>query len=218
MDAPESTLAFRKCKECGQEKPLIKENFRPHTVKGKIYFEYECRKCGNARSLQWYRENLEHAQAVGRARYKANVEKYRQEGRDDYRRNRSARRAQAAKRRRENLELVRAQDREIAKRWRAAHPFEASEWARVQRARKRAAKTAPVTQQQIEKLFESQKGRCAICKRKIAMNAKHIDHINPLSKGGEHNIKNLQLTCAICNLQKRGDDPILFMQKRGFLL
>jgi len=46
----------------------------------------------------------------------------------------------------------------------------------------------------------------------------HIDHYVPLSKGGEHTISNLVVTCAKCNLSKSAKDPIAFANTMGRLL
>lgn len=70
----------------------------------------------------------------------------------------------------------------------------------------------------VQRLVRLQKGRCACCAEKVVPEKFHVDHIMPLSKGGEHNDKNIQLLCGRCNLQKHAKHPIDFMQSRGFLL
>lgn len=67
------------------------------------------------------------------------------------------------------------------------------------------------------KLQKSQKGKCVACKTSIVKKY-HIDHIYPLSKGGSHDDKNLQLLCPTCNRKKNAKHPIDFMQEEGFLL
>jgi 5-methylcytosine-specific restriction endonuclease McrA len=58
-------------------------------------------------------------------------------------------------------------------------------------------------------LFGRDGGRCKICDRKLNKThivphkkAPTIDHIKPLSLGGEHSYKNTQLACFICNSLK----------------
>jgi 5-methylcytosine-specific restriction endonuclease McrA len=46
----------------------------------------------------------------------------------------------------------------------------------------------------------------------------HIDHIQPLSKDGKHELRNLCIACPSCNLRKGDKDPIDFAQRIGKLL
>lgn len=52
-----------------------------------------------------------------------------------------------------------------------------------------------------QKLFKLQNGICNGCHSKLKDNA-HIDHILPLSRGGENIDGNVQLLCPYCNLSK----------------
>ena len=61
----------------------------------------------------------------------------------------------------------------------------------------------------LPKLFIRDEGRCQICGRELSFtgnpNGKYypsIDHIIPLSKGGKHEWKNVQLACRKCNTIK----------------
>ncbi|KAA1013015.1 HNH endonuclease [Paraburkholderia panacisoli] len=45
----------------------------------------------------------------------------------------------------------------------------------------------------------------------------HIDHYEPLSKGGEHRISNLVIACPTCNLRKNAKDPLEFAASVGRL-
>ena len=58
-------------------------------------------------------------------------------------------------------------------------------------------------------LFNRDGERCQICHRKLNLKrevphplAATIDHIIPLSLGGEHSYKNTQLSCFMCNSLK----------------
>lgn len=69
----------------------------------------------------------------------------------------------------------------------------------------------------VEKLFKSQRGKCACCTQPMGDNF-HRDHIMPLALGGPNTDDNIQLLCQTCNLQKGAKHPVAFMQQRGFLL
>ena len=64
-------------------------------------------------------------------------------------------------------------------------------------------------------IFERDKWTCKICGCKTPKrqrgtynsNAPELDHILPLSKGGEHKISNVQCACRKCN-QIKGDKPL----------
>lgn len=44
--------------------------------------------------------------------------------------------------------------------------------------------------------------KCMYCKDVISLYTAEIDHIHPLSKGGDHYLYNIVLTCGICNRRK----------------
>jgi CRISPR/Cas system Type II protein with McrA/HNH and RuvC-like nuclease domain len=54
-----------------------------------------------------------------------------------------------------------------------------------------------------KKVYERDKGICQICGKKVDENDYHVDHIFPISKGGdEWDMNNLQCSCPECNLKK----------------
>ena len=213
----DSTLEMRKCKTCGQEKPLSVDFFRIYLRKGRRYMDYQCRSCDSQRAKEWNRKNSQHVSARDREKYWSDPQKARAEGSATYWRTREKRLAHAAVRRNgPEGDHMRALDAEKARRWRAAHPLEAQIGPNKRRALKRSVQVEPVTQKQLDELLAKQKGKCAICKQKLAK--KHLDHIKPLKLGGEHGVKNFQYLCPRCNLSKRQHDPIDYMQTRGYLL
>jgi 5-methylcytosine-specific restriction endonuclease McrA len=77
------------------------------------------------------------------------------------------------------------------------------------RRRRARLKGATVEVFSSKEIFMRDGWRCQICKRKIKKNAKHphpyaptLDHIVPLSRGGTHERKNVQLACSRCNSKK----------------
>ena len=82
---------------------------------------------------------------------------------------------------------------------------------------KRMARKLKKRRQILDYLEKIQKGRCAICRQKIA-GTPHIDHIIPRAMGGSSERSNLQLTCAHCNVSKGAKDPILYAREIGRLI
>lgn len=100
--------------------------------------------------------------------------------------------------------------------WRAGNPEKAAAKDRNQNARRKKAEGhhAP---EDIHRIYDAQNGKCACCKEKVGKKY-HIDHIQPLSKGGSNFAKNVQILCPTCNMSKSNKDPITFMQSLGMLL
>lgn len=69
----------------------------------------------------------------------------------------------------------------------------------------------------IKKLLEYQKYKCVNCYKSVKKSY-HVDHINPLSKGGTNWPENLQILCPTCNLRKNAKDPLVWAQENGRLL
>ena len=66
----------------------------------------------------------------------------------------------------------------------------------------------------LEKIYVKKTFTCYYCRKRHDIKMIHIDHYNPLSKGGKHAIENLVTACASCNLSKSARDPVLFQNER----
>lgn len=99
-------------------------------------------------------------------------------------------------------------EKEKGQEWNESHP----EYSRNKRA-------APgiITPGWVPKLLELQRWTCVVCNVDLRFGY-HIDHVQPIARGGENTDYNLQALCPTCNMQKSDKDPIDFMQSRGFLL
>lgn len=53
-----------------------------------------------------------------------------------------------------------------------------------------------------KRLFKAQDGVCHYCGQPLAYRDMHLDHRQPVSRGGSHHISNLCATCSTCNLEK----------------
>lgn len=72
------------------------------------------------------------------------------------------------------------------------------------------------TANRIKELIKLQKNKCACCKQHLMKY--HVDHIQPISKGGSNSIENIQILCPRCNQTKSNRDPIEFMNMNGYLI
>lgn len=202
-----------KCKSCGICKEKSKNNFRTYIRKGKLYWDLECRKCVSARKVKLRKDYPKEVRAKDAA-YRASNPVGCRRATMTYRERHKEKRT---KWKRENQEKLWKYHREKSKQWYKDNPEKATITAHKSRAKRQSLLVGEITKDQLNKLFASQKFRCAICRQKL-INKKHLDHIMPLSKGGLHEIKNLQYLCPTCNLRKSAIHPIDFMQKLGFLL
>lgn len=109
-----------------------------------------------------------------------------------------------------------AYERKMAKKWRDNNKDKIRVTNRNTKARRNKAK-GKHTKADIDFLHLFQKKKCIVCQ--VSLTKKyHVDHIQPIALGGSNYKTNLQLLCPPCNLNKKAQDPIVFMQSKGFLL
>ena len=83
--------------------------------------------------------------------------------------------------------------------------------------RRTITKTGDVTTQQLQELYENSKF-CYWCNTNLKNKKIHLDHYIPLSKGGQHTLSNLVVSCPHCNHIKSSKDPIEFANSIGRLI
>ncbi len=177
-------MSERECPYCHRIWPDTAEYFRHNYRK--------CRTCDNAQTRVHRQANREQRLEIQRLAYHANPERGRASSLAYYYAHR---------------ERLLEQNRK----WRKAHPDNIHEKRRRRRAKIRVTGT-DVTAAKIEDLKRRSKGKCYWCGKKAK--PIHIDHIKPLSKGGEHSMYNLCVSCATCNCSKKDKTP----QEWGVLL
>ena len=62
-------------------------------------------------------------------------------------------------------------------------------------------------------IYNNAHGRCELCGRKILFEDMTIDHVKPLSMGGEDEVENLACTCYSCNMFKGNIMPDDFLER-----
>ena len=212
------------CTKCNTEKDLIEFGNLSTTKDGKQFRCKECRNLSARESIQ--RGDSNHKEVLKKS-YQKHKEKRLKE-KAEYRENN--RRLLADKQKeyyRENKEEC----IEYQKKYRAYNKERIRDYWKMYRAteqgktvkrnsdhkRRTLTKNGDVTVQQLKELYSTAKN-CYWCNTKLNKNNTHLDHFMPLSKGGEHTLTNLVVSCSTCNLQKNAKDPLEYANKIGRLL
>jgi 5-methylcytosine-specific restriction endonuclease McrA len=169
------------------------------------------------KSRRYYAKNIEQRRADARQWSAENPEKKKAAWAKWYAANREQQVARAVKRNKENPEKSRA----AIKRWEATHPDKMKEiktrWGRnhpeqilasvhVRNVRIRGGITEKFLASEI---FDRDDWICRICHRSIGRHYRFpdglsasLDHVIPISKGGDHTRANVQSTHLRCNMRK----------------
>jgi len=102
----------------------------------------------------------------------------------------------------------------VIKLWQQRNPERFKALVARRRARLAGAE-GHYTAEDIARITEQQKGRCACCRKPRKLT---VDHIIPLTKGGSNWPSNIQMLCQPCNSRKHNRDPIEFSRASGMLL
>lgn len=163
---------------------------------------------------KWQKANPDKMKA-GKKRYRSKPEKKALEKatrKKWYQANTEIEKRKVAEYSKKNAEKVAKKNKE----WRRRNMPKVLAWNRNRKARLKNLEGRH-TKADIGKLFNNQKGKCIVCFKSL-LDGYHVDHIQPMARGGSNWPSNLQLLCPPCNLDKRARDPIEFMQSRGFLI
>jgi len=202
------SIPQKRCTKCGQVFPKTIEYFRLR-CQGK-YYRSECRDCEYQHKLRSQKRNRESANERTRRyreQYPEKDHEYYLAHKDDIkvralRWNQSNRTKRNARLRKNYAE--RSGVREKRQRYYQGHKSQARIHRRQRRMRERLGGQRASTVE-IKALYEQQDGRCGYCGIPIFWDIAgdiHIDHIQPIAKGGGNDIGNLLCTCADCNLSK----------------
>ena len=167
-------------------------------------------------------ENRDRLNDLDRKRYWNNPEKFRAKGKRGYWKDPERAKSRWATyfRKRYLEEEYRKAAQHRTRKWTEDNPEQAARNRRVGASRRRTRELNAVgsfTSQDIAELYAAQNGRCIYCNKQFQQKY-HVDHIQPISRGGTNNRSNLQLLCKPCNLAKHCRDPFVHAQSIGLLL
>lgn len=122
---------------------------------------------------------------------KARRRKYTEDNRDIYR--------EACRKWREGNP---GKQQESTRKYLKANPHKKRQFDRTYRARKLGAEHEPYTADDILSMWHQQDGRCYYCDTPV-FGTYHLDHKQPLSRGGADRLENLCVACPFCNNSKK---------------
>ncbi len=190
------TIKFKVCTECKVEQEL--SCFSKHKRK-KDGLSSQCKSCckkykdiNKEKTAEYYRENKEKRAEYRKQYYKENKEK-------------------TAEYQKLNKDKIVEYNKKYSKtlKGRAINKNNIHK-------RRTVAKEGDVTTNQLSELQSNAKV-CYWCNCNLKKAKIHIDHYIPLSRGGEHTLGNLVVSCATCNIKKNAKDPIEFANSIGKL-
>lgn len=200
MDKPTTNAVVKSCTKCGETKPLTEYHKNPRSSHG---YRTECKVCRSARGKAWREANREKISESDRANHAANREQriaamkaYRESNRE---------RVLAAKK--AYREANRDKIAEDARAYRKANRHIV--YAADLRRRRLLADALQETYRR-EDIFERDAWMCGICGRAIDPQLRFpdpwsssIDHIVPVSRGGNDTRANVQAAHLKCNISKQ---------------
>jgi uncharacterized protein (TIGR02646 family) len=177
------------CRTCGIKQPS--ENFSRDS-KAKDGLLFRCKSC----CKRYHQNNKERVRERWKAYKEANQDALRAYHRQHYAENKDAKKRYQADYRERNAETITEYQRE----WRKAN----AEKKKMQNARHRAqVLKAPGSHSEadIRRMYRDQDGLCAYCE--IPLDGSfHVEHMQPLSRGGSNDWSNIAITCQGCNSRK----------------
>jgi hypothetical protein len=180
-----------------------------------------CLACARVLSKAWYEANKDRAKASMRAWHTNNPEKSKA-GNEAWRKanpekvkamhQTDAHKASVKAWQKANPEKLRA----ATEAWKVKNPLELRIYQSNSRA-KELGIPGKLSSGIVSKLFKLQQGTCPCCRQPLGEDFQ-IDHVVALHNKGANTKENIQLLRAACNGSKRIQDPLSFMQGRGYLL
>jgi len=179
------------CSQCQVEKPLsefYKDKTSQHGIRS------QCKRCYSSRIREYYNKNKEAIHARDRLSYKKNYNKHKK--------NISKKRKIYYNKNRERLNAERCKYSKTQK---------GKEVSAKSSQKRQAAKAgAKIEDFSPQKIFNRDGYICQLCGCKTRPDYKNpyhpkypnLDHIIPLSKGGDHSKINTQCLCRQCNIEK----------------
>ena len=208
--------SVKTCRTCEEEKEVTEFS---KDKKAKDGLQSSCKLCVRA----YYLANRDTIAAYKSQLYKDNKEYLLAYARNYYQDNKEAIAVRSTEHYQDNKEYLTAYAVEYREQHREDLSIKQSTYNRTPKGKlvsknarhKRRAliKLGSVTTIELQQLV-SNSPNCHYCDCEITEGNWHLDHYIPLSKGGLHEIGNLVIACAPCNLRKGATMPEVFIVKQ----
>lgn len=197
---------LRTCTKCKAEYPPTPEYFNRRNER-KSGLASHCKKCEHERVKAWRKANPEKYRAQDERQ--RGSEASRRAMRNYYYRNKEKSRERSRRRQKEKKEAL----REYKMQYFQSNRERFAAYCRNRYALKQQAEGTH-TYGEIQQMYKDQGGLCAYCETDLG-GYWHVDHMQPLTKGGRNDWTNLALTCPTCNMSKQALMPEEFMERRA---
>ena len=189
----DNSKELQKEKACERSRKWYKDNREQAKATSKKWREKN-KESIKERTLLWYKEHREERIEYLHNYYQENKERLLEQQKQYHQAHKKHRNKQAIEYRKENKDAVYKKIEE----WHDNHPEKRFEIQQRYRARKKNAK-GEFRAEDITRMAELQEHKCLRCGEEKPLT---VDHIVPLSQGGDNFLENLQLLCQSCNSKK----------------
>jgi 5-methylcytosine-specific restriction endonuclease McrA len=184
---------FYTCRLCGIAQPI--ENFH-NKQSNKTGHDYRCKSCRKSEQALYRLKNSAEIHERERLYRLAYPERLKHNSRASRQRRPGSARSRQARFYAKHTQRVLAE--QLA--YQRAHPEQYREYQRRKRARKQHAHVVEYIDRQA--IYTRDNWICQICLQPVQPPDATLDHIIPLSKGGEHSARNVVLAHRSCNSRK----------------
>ena len=175
-------METKKCRKCNEVLP-VSEFYK--NSKSKDGLACYCKKCCVKRSTEYYHAHREERLEYGNKYFENRREEHRKYTREYHAKNK---------------ERINAKERERIKTPEGRE--KSREHAAMRRARRKNARVGTMPNRYRAIIRKNQNNLCYYCGCDLSKTGEHLDHKQPLSRGGEHSMENIVLSCPACNMSK----------------
>lgn len=199
------------CTKCGETKPLAEYYANPTGKHGLMSW---CRACTAVLGRKYRRSNRERILDTRAAQRRANPEIGRQRTARWRKANPGKVKAYGEQYHRRNAEAIKAK----VARWQRDNPdrvaVSVAATGGARRAQKMKTPSPGITAKQWRDVLAASLGICAYCNEQRKLT---LDHIEPLARGGVHEVENAAAACKSCNSAKGSTPLLLWLVKRAHI-